>query len=127
MTISTMGANPCARNRYSLTESVEEGQIILVGGTDQNNYFNDAYALSFPKELKKLSFSWKQVELITYTKKYQKFSVFPGIQSHATVFIDNGIMVLGGIIKNRMYTDTTLEQPIIKGQVADTGKYLIFN
>ena len=43
MEITSIGVNPPPRSRYSLTESVDEGKIILVGGTDKNEYYNDVY------------------------------------------------------------------------------------
>lgn len=51
MEITAIGVNPPSRSRYSLTESVDEGKIILVGGTDKNEYFNDVYELVYPKNL----------------------------------------------------------------------------
>lgn len=67
---STIGVNPPSRSRYSLTESVEEGRILLLGGTDKNTYYNDSYMLIFPKGLEKLYFTWKQVDLMGYSKKF---------------------------------------------------------
>ena len=39
--ITSIGVNPPPRSRYSLTESLDEGKVILVGGTDKNEYYDD--------------------------------------------------------------------------------------
>lgn len=51
----------------------------MIGGVDKQKYFNEVYKLYCPKDNISLIFKFAKQEVLYRNKKYNKFSLFPGL------------------------------------------------